>query len=160
MTKKYRQPHESYLTEWLGMNFPPGSWRTNVTVGKVKVPENMSLLPEEYANLREALGAQADAMVFLPDQVIIVEAMIRHEPGVLEDLLKYKRLFFKDDTFEKYWSMPLRLLLLTPLDLGEYEKMAVDMGIEVVHYNPAWVQAYLATYPRRAGRGKTSSVEF
>jgi hypothetical protein len=142
------------------MNFPPGSWRTNVTIGKVITPPGVTLLPEEYANLRETFGAQADAVVFLPNEVIIIEAMVRHEPGVLEDLMKYKRLFLKDDTFSKYHALPLRLVLLTPLDLGEYEKMAVDMGIEVVRYTPTWIREYLATYPRRAGRGKTSSVEF
>ena len=160
MPRRYRQVHESYLTEWLGMNFPPGTWRTNVTVGKIVTPPGVSLTPEEYANLRETFGAQADAIVFLPNEVIIVEAMVRHEPGVLEDLLKYKRLFLKDDTFDRYHTLPIRLVILTPLDLGEYEKMAKDMGIEVVRYNPVWIQEYLATYPRRFGRGKTSSVVF
>jgi len=141
------------------MNFPPGTWRTNVTLGRVKVPPGAALTPEEYAYIRESFGAQADAIVFLPDEVIIVEAMIRHEPGAVEDLLRYKDLFLTDETFKEHWRKRIRLLLLTPLELGEYEEFARRRGIEVVRYSPPWVWEYLYTYPRRFRRGKGYSTE-
>ncbi|MHC1630762.1 MAG: hypothetical protein ACXQT4_00430, partial [Methanotrichaceae archaeon] len=99
MARKYRIVHESYLTEWLGITYPPGTWITNVRLGKVKPPATERLTPEEQRLLIGAFGASADAIVLLPDKVVIVEVMIRHEPGAGEDLLKYKMLFKETEDF-------------------------------------------------------------
>lgn len=157
--RRYRIVHESYLVEWLGLNFPPGSWRTNVRLGKVKVPPGAVLTPEEERYLRGAFAASADAIVFLENEVLIVEAMVRHEPGAVEDLLKYKRLFLSDPAFKEHWGKRIRLVLLTPLELGEYEKFAKEHGIEVVKYTPPWILEYLHSYPRSFWRARGYSTE-
>jgi len=158
--RPYRIVHEGYLAEFLGITFPPGTWRANVRLGKVRQPAPHELLPGERRLIRGAFGASADAIVFLPDRIIIIEAMVRHEPGALEDLYKYRLLFRETEEFKKYANLPIELWLLTPLDLPFYEKLAEQMGVKVVKYKPAWVLEYLGTYPRRERRGKLSALEF
>jgi len=157
--RTYRIVHESYLAEWLAMNFPPGTWRTNVRLGKVIPPGRKKLLAPEERLLLYAFGASADAIVLLPDKVIIVEAMVRHEPGALEDLLKYKELFKMTEEFREHWHKPIELILLTPLDVPFYEKFAQKFGVKVVKYKPMWIIEYLHTYARRFWRGKLSSIK-
>jgi hypothetical protein len=156
--RRYRIVHESYLAEFLGLNFPPGTWRTNVRLGRVKVPEGASLSPEEERLLKGAFAGSADAIVFLEDEVIIIEAMVRHEPGSVEDLLRYKRLFLSDPEFREHWGKRIRLMLVTPLELGEWAKFAEEQGIEIVRYAPPWIMEYIYSYPRREWRGKGSST--
>jgi len=158
-SRKYRIVHESYLVEWLGITYPPGTWITNVRLGKVKVPEEQKLTPQERRLLLGAFGASADAIVLLPNKVVIVEAMVRHEPGAGEDLLKYKMLFKETERFKEHWNKPIELVILTPLDVTAYERFYREMGIKVVNYRPAWIIEYLNTYPARFRRGKLSSVE-
>ena len=157
--RKYRIVHESYLAEWLGMHFPPGTWRTNVRLGKVRLPAPHELTPAERRFLKGAFGASADAIVFLPDKVIIIEAMVRHEPGALEDLIKYKMLFKETEEFREHWNKPIELILLTPLEAPTYEKLAKHFGVKVVKYKPLWILEYLHTYPRKEWRGKLSGIE-
>lgn len=158
--RTYRQVHDSYLIEWLGITYPPGTWRTNVALGQLR-PElaEKALTHEELKYLRPFL-ASADAVVILPDEVHIIECMIRHEPGAIEDLLKYKKLFKETPEFARHWDKPIKLILLTPLDAPFYEEMARSFGIEVKKYRPAWILEYIHSYSRKEWRGKLSSVRY
>jgi len=158
--RKYRIVHESYLAEWLGITFPPGTWRTNVRLGKVKSPEERKLGIEEQRLLLGAFGASADAIVLLPEKVVIVEAMVRHEPGAGEDLLKYEMLFKETLEFHDFWDKPIEKIIVTPLDVSAYERVYKAMGVKVVNYRPVWILEYLGTYPARFRGGKLSGLEW
>jgi hypothetical protein len=157
--RKYRQVHDQYLIEWLGINFPPGSWRTNVPLGDQLIAPTIPLTELERKYITKPLTANADAVIITENKVIIVEAMVRHEPGAGEDLLKYKYLFPYTTEFARYKNWPIELVILTPLELGWYEKFYQMLGIKVVNYSPAWIWEYLYTYPRRMRRGQLSSLK-
>lgn len=159
-TRKYRNVHETYLAEFLGITYPPGTWKTNVRVGKFSDKLYAQLTESERRALLGVFGASADAIVFLKDKTVIIECMIRHEPGALEDLIKYKLLFLETPEYRSRWNLPVELVLLTPLDAPFYFKMAKLFGIKVIQYHPAWIDEYLNSYPRRFRRGKLSAVEF
>ena len=158
--RKYRNVHEWYLAEYLGMNYPPGTWMTNVSLGKVQMDFSKLITKEEAAYISRPLAAKADAIILLPAKVIIIECMIRHEPGALEDLVKYGMLFRETPQFKAHWNKPIELVLLTPLDAPFYERLAKKFGIRVEKYKPAWIFEYLHSYPRKYWRGKLTSVEF
>ena len=160
MAKKrsYRIVHESYLAEWLGITYPPGTWRTNVRLGDKLLGREIQGLTEEERRALMPFGASADAIVCLPRETHIVEAMVRHEPGAMEDLLKYKELLPYTTGYEKAAEKPIRLIILTPLELGWYEKFYNKYGVEVAHYSPLWIREYLASYPRKYWRGKLSGL--
>jgi len=84
-----------------------------VRLGKPKEPERRELTPEERRMLLGAFGAIADAIVLLPTKVVIVEAMVRHEPGSAEDLLKYRWLFKETEEFKEHWQKPIELVIVT-----------------------------------------------
>jgi len=158
--RKYRPVAEAYITEWLGITYPPGTWRTNVPFGTVEVPEYLSVTPEELRFMTKGFRPIADAVVFLEDEVHIVEAKIRDERGKVEQLLIYEYLFDKTPEFKPHWGKKIRKILLTPKDQGDFEKFLRKYGIEVVYYRPAWIIEYLGTLDRRYRRGHYYSVQF
>jgi len=157
--RKYRIIHEPYIVEWLMKTYPPGVWSTNVRVGRPRreliVP---GLRPEEVRMLRIYTG-RADAIVLLPDKVAIVEAMIRSEPGKIQMLKTYARLFRMTEEFREHWEKPIGMVLLTPLDEPFITRMAREEGIRVVYYRPEWIITYIETLPGRLRRGRLYGAE-
>jgi len=150
--------HEAYLAEWLGVNYPPGTWRTNVRLGdKLLAKTVKGVTPNE---LRWLMGftASADAVCLLPTETHLIEAMVRHEPGVMEDLLKYHELIKWTSGYEQAAAKTIKLKLLTPLELGWTGEFYAKYGIETVHYSPPWILEYLHTYPHYEQRGRLSTL--
>jgi len=156
--RRYRPVHEAYLTEWLGLKFPPGTWRTSVKLGDMLIrPEASTLTPSER-RLLLPFAAEADAIVLYKKTLWIIEAMVRHEPGAGEDLLKYKALVPYTSSLQPYKDWPIKLVILTPLELGWYEQFYRSLGIQVEYYAPPWIIEYITSYPRRFWRGKLSRL--
>jgi len=157
--RKYRIIHEPYLTEWLSQEYPPGSWKTNVRLGKIrKKAKERAHNPEEERALMPFL-ASCDAIIFLEDRVDIIEAMVRQQPGKIEQLVKYERLFKMTEDFREFWKYPTRKVLLTPLEQEFLEEFRKEFGVEIETYRPPWVMEYIRSLPRRQTRGKLSEVE-
>jgi len=161
MTKrKYRPVSESYITEWLGITYPPGTWRTNVPLGDVKTPEMMKMTPAEERFVKKPLRPIADAVVLLRDEVHIVEAKVRDDRGKIEQLLIYRYMFPRTPEFREHWHKKIRTILLTPKEQGEFANFLAKYDIEVVVYNPPWVQEYLGSLARKYRRGTYYSTKF
>lgn len=154
----YNPVGESYLTEWLGITYPPGTWRTNVALGEVTVPANMVMSSSEARFVVQAWRPVADAVVVLRDQVHLVECKVRDDRGKMEQLLEYDYLFPKTAEYRAEWGKPRRLILLTPKDQGEYQKFLEMYGITVVYYSPPWVLEYLGGLGSRYRRGTGSAA--
>lgn len=157
--RKYRIVAEEYLTEWLALNFPPGSWKTSVSLGDVQVPDYWTLTPEEKKFIKKPLRPVCDAVIFYEGVVQLVEAKIREERGKLEQLLLYDYLFPKTPEMEQHWDKPRKKILLTPKDQGNYAKFLEYYGIEIVYYAPPWIKEYLGSIDRRYRRGTGSSYK-
>ena len=158
--RKYEIVAEQYLTEWLSLNYPPGSWRTNVNIGVPELYGKTDISQAEYKYIKRSFSAKADAVVFLPSEVHIVEAKIRDDRGKIEQLLIYEWLFKKDPEFKAYWDYPITKILLTPKDMGLLEKFLAELGIKVVYYKPAWLMQYYYKIRAFERRGLLSSVKF
>ena len=159
MPRPYTIVHEPYLIEWLSRNFPPGTWMTNVRLGLPKAElRRLAQTPEELRALK-LWTAQADAVVILPDKVIIVEALVRPEWWKIEQLLEYERLFKHTPEFAEHWNKPIEKVLLT-VDIDDFHRMiAEERGVRVVIYRPAWIESYLARYPPRRRRPPLAMLE-
>ena len=158
--RKYRPVAEAYLTEWLGITYPPGTWRTNVQLGDVKTYNIRVASEAEERFIKKPFRPIADAVVLLPNEVHIVECKVREDRGKLEQLLVYEYLFPRTPEFAAYKDYPIRKILLTPKPMGSFEKFLQKYGIEVVYYRPAWILEYLNSLERKLRRGYSASVEF
>jgi len=158
--RAYRPVSEGYLTEWLSVTYPAGTWRTNVNLGAPEIPDHLMITPAERRMIKRSFSAVADAVVILPEEVHIIEAKVRDDRGKIEQLQLYEWLFRRDKAFAQYRDRPVRKILLTPKHQGSLELFMRELGIEVVYYRPAWIQEYLGTLRPFERRGTLSSVRF
>jgi len=142
--RKYRIVHERMLLEFLLKTYPPGSWRTNVRLG-MPHPEiaRIPLTPEEQRMLVITLPC-ADAVVLLPEEVVIIEALVRPEWWKILMLKVYGKLFPMTEEFREHWDKPIRLVLLTAIMNPFMQWIAREEGVEVRMYRPVWLETYLA----------------
>jgi len=150
----YRIVHEPYLFKFLVENFPPGTWDTNVRVG---MPDETvrAMVPEErWKGMLLNWMGRVDALVLLPDKVILIEAFIRNQFGKVEQLLYYDYLFEKDPRFKEHWDKPRELWLVTPINCPPYFAFARKFGIKPVLYIPHEIVPYLETLTPRERTGK------
>jgi len=150
--RKYRIVHEPMLAEWLLRTYPPGTWRTNVRLG-MPHPDILryAVTPEERRMILITLP-MADAVVVLPDQVHIVEALVRPEWWKILMLKAYGRLFRMTEEFKPHWEKPIHLILLTAIINPFMEWLAREEGVRVIHYRPTWLEPYYGPLAPRKRR--------
>jgi len=159
-TGAFTETHDPFLVEWLSLNFPPGSWRTNVRVGVV-IPElrERAVTPQELRTL-ELWTRRIDAIVFLPNKVIIVEAMSTDRGGYVEKLKIDKMLFLADPKFQAYHKLPIELILLAKVENPFYRRFASTEGVRYeVFTTPEWEREKMRRPPRER-RGRLASVVY
>jgi hypothetical protein len=158
MARIYRKVHEPLLITFLAKTFPPGTWRTNVRLGKV----NEDFFPEykipELKNTALNYLPRADAVVLLKDKVIICEVMTRNEFWKLEQLDEYARLFKITEEFKDYWDLPIEKWLITPKYNRYLEERAIQHGIKLVIHSEVFWEAYASLQRGRDREGRFNNT--
>jgi len=142
MARRYIIVHERMLIEYLMKTYPPGSWATNVRLG-MPHPEiaRVAITPEERRMLTITLP-MADALVLLPEEVHILECLVRPEWWKILMLKAYGKLFPLTEEFREHWHKPIKLILLTAILNPFMEWMAREEGVKVIRYRPPWIEPY------------------
>jgi len=159
MTRIYRQVHDQYLITWLMKTYPWGTYRLNARLGEV-----IPWIAERYAErgIKMAGGmirARCDALVILPDEVHIVEALVRPEWHKIMQLEMYESLFRMTPEYREHWHKPIRKILLVTIRIPMMELEAEKRGIEIVEYRPFQTEEYLHIIRPRDAFPRLSSVK-
>ena len=141
--RRYVIVHEQFLMEFLMKHFPVGTFRTNVRVG-MPHPEVARVAVSEAERRMLAITLfSADAVVVLPDKVVIVEALVRPEWWKVFQLELYGELFPMTEEFREHWHKPRELWVVSAVTNPFVETIARRRGVRWIHYRPAWVEVYL-----------------
>ena len=137
------------VSEYLAKHYPDYPTRTRVRVGSIH-PE---LRPEQLTEPeRRAVGVWrrwADAIVIMPDRLILIEAAIRPNPGDISQLELYEHLLPKTPELAEHKDKPIEKVLLFALEDPVIVSLARERGIQVVYFHPPWIDEYLKIlYPR------------
>lgn len=127
-------------------------YKTQVRLGEV--PGGYYLEKTEYRRMK-MLGLwrrYADALVIKTDHVIIYEFALLPDPGDITKLELYEELFKKTFEYEQYKNFPIKLRLISALEDPVVKMLAIRRGIEVILYEPAWLDDYLTTLELRKRR--------
>jgi len=160
MGRFYRIIHEPYLNEYLVRNYPIGTWIHNVRVGPVAPELVAEILEERLRRVARVTVASVDAIVKLPDKTVLVEAMIRDEPGKVQMLKLYRRLFLSDTEFRDRWELPVELVLVTPIFNPLLRAICQEEGITYAFYRPDWIEPYLGSLPPRLREPRLQGVKW
>lgn len=85
----------------------------------------------------------ADALVFLPDKIVLIEAKILPQPGVISQLKLYEELIPKTPQLAEHYYKPVEKLLVCAIEDRVITELARREGIRVVVFRPAWIDAYM-----------------
>lgn len=149
MSRKGVRAHERILVEWLIKNYAPGSWVTNVRVGQV-VSEISNLFVTE-SEKRMAMGSTfiADAVVFLKNEVVIVEVETEIFIKAVCQVEFYGHLFGTTERFREHWNKPRKLVVVSVNESDLLRWWANMHGVKWILYKPIWWEEHQATRAQR-----------
>jgi len=151
--------HDPMLIRYLMSNFPVGTWKINVRLGKLR-EEYRSRIPERYSGVSKIFGLIADAIVIWKGKVIIIECVVR--PGEyykIQQLNTYERAFRVTEEYRKYWDWPIEKIILTTETDPFMESEAARNGIRVVKYTTPDIERYKNTLRKRQQIPRGSGLE-
>jgi len=137
------------VSEFLVKNYSDYPTRTRVRVGSI----HPDLKPEELTDAEKKMVGVfrrwADAIVFMPDRLVLIEAAIRPSPGDISQLELYERLLPMTPELADHKGKPIEKMLVWAIEDPPIAVMARERGIRVVYFHPSWIDDYLKIlYPR------------
>lgn len=156
MAKETRswQPREmQMLSEWLTKFCQGKRYQMHVRLGSPKPSVPRADMTEAELRMVGSWRRWADAVILEQNQVTIIEAAIRLNPGKIGQLELYARLFPHTPEFVAWKAAPLQLQLLYAIEDPATIQMAREKGIKCTLYEPLWLSQYLALLMPRERRG-------
>ncbi|UTU47203.1 hypothetical protein [Huginn virus] len=142
MARPWSPRETQMLSDFLAKTFPNADVRVRVRLGPLPdVPPELKAVGID-SNLYKVTQMWSDAVVILPEKVIIIEAKVRAYPSVVGQLLHYKKLYFQTAEFRPYHSRPLELWLLYAFSDQETLRFAEENGIKTINFKPDYIQEY------------------
>jgi len=140
------------IGEWLAQTFPDAEWRTNVRLGELQ-PRDLQgrYTYDELAGLG-VWRRWVDAIVILPDRLLLVEAVLRAHPGKLSVLDLYESLVPHTPELAAYHDRRVQKILLYAVPDPAVDALAGRHQILAIQYVPTFVDAWLATLRPRDQR--------
>lgn len=149
MPRKWQPRELRMISEWLAQTYPEAAYETRVRLGRIEPRQEGAFVSDEEARMLGVFRRWADAIVYMPDRLILVEAAIRPEPGDISKLELYERLIPNTPELADFASLPVEKILLYAMPDDLLLTLAREHGIKVQYFRPGWVEEYLKElYPR------------
>lgn len=149
MPRKWQPRELRMISEWLAQNYPDVTYQLRVRLGRIEPRLSGAFVSDEEARMLGVFRRWADAIIYLPDRLILVEAAIRPEPGDISKLELYERLIPNTPELAAVAHLPVEKILLYALPDELLLTLAREHGIKVQYYRPPWIEEYLKElYPR------------
>jgi len=150
---KRREWEAEYVSEYCSQAFPGSTVIFHCRLGTWPTPLTApDLSPEEQAMLRVRMR-WADAVIILPEKIIVVEGKLRASEFLkgLGELQVYRHLVRHTPEFEKFKDRRVVGRLLIPISDPVVELISRQQNIEVAVYKPTFWDAFtIAVQPRQA----------
>lgn len=143
-SKRNWQPREQRLvSEFVAEFYGEHESRTHVHLGSLPARLRGRFAKEEDERLLGVFKRWADALVFMPDRVVLIEGKILPQPGVISQLLLYEELIPKTPELAEHKDKPIEKRLVCAIEDPLISELARRSGIRVITYRPKWIDKYL-----------------
>lgn len=138
------QPRERrYIAEYVAKTFPDSPVKLGCPLGP-----GVRGLVEEYGlpkalTMSRGFRPEVDAVVVLPEKLIVIEAKIFKIVDGISKLPVYASLIPATPELWIHRKLPVEMRLITPWLTAQVQEMARGMGVEVDIYNPPWIKDYV-----------------
>ena len=149
--KKRIQNERLLCSQYVAENYPTGRIFTQQYLG----PFNHDTELKDLTNSQKlAIGTgrrRADAVIVLPDKIVLIESYVHVALGKLSQLMTYIQLLPSTPELADFVHLPIEGILVGAQRDPILDQMAARFDISVVIFRPSWVVKYLATvYPRKS----------
>lgn len=150
--RKREEWEERFIGDYLALKFPDRPYKTKVRLGPISTALPLEVMDLADLALIGVTRRRCDAIVYLPDRVLIIEAAIRQIPGKLSQLELYLSLYPDTPEEQEYRDWPLAGRLVFAISDPAAIALAKAHNVEVDYFRPAYIDTYLATLQRRETR--------
>ena len=138
------EPREQRLvSEYVAWRYGEYESRTHVHLGSIPARFKGKFAKDETAGPLTPLLRWADALVFMPDKVVLIEGKILPQPGVISQLLLYEELIPKTPELGEHRTKPIEKQLVCAIEDPMISELARRSGILVVIFRKPWIDEYL-----------------
>lgn len=106
------------------------------------VQRRAALGPTSVLMVNKALNVVtrwADAIVFEPHKITIIEFKMTPKPDAVGQLLEYEKLFRQTLGFQQYWKLPIYKILVTTRVDDHLKELCEEHGIDYQVFRPDWI---------------------
>ena len=137
-----RQPRREweleFTTEWMTRTYSDAEWQTNVQLGPIQPRNELGQFTQGELTMLGVWRRRIDALVYLPDRLVMIEAVMRSNPGKLAILELYRRLIPQTPELAKFWDFDVDLVLLYVIRDPIVNEIARERNIIPIQYVPVW----------------------
>lgn len=139
----YQQRDRRYITEYVLLAFPGRPAWFNLRLGHA---------PDEIARRNPGINVDrvarvwlrtADAVVANEVEFVLLEGELRRPVESVGELLIYRDLIYDTAELRPYGRLPIRMMLVCPINDPSLSSIMRGQGIELAIYQPQWALDYL-----------------
>ena len=150
--KQKRTPWEIMMIgEWVATTFPDVAWQTNVRLGSHTPRNARGQFTVEELRLLGVWRRRVDAIVYLPDRLLLVEAVLRSHPGKISTLNLYEMLVPQTPELTQYKHLPIQKTLLYVIEDPVLNILAKKDDILPIQFVPSFFDEW---FDKLRGRDK------
>jgi len=146
------------IAEWVGRTFGDVEFRTMVRLGKIQPRLADGTYTEDEERMLGVHRRYADAIVILPDRILLIEAIMRADPGKLAVLELYELLLPQTPELQQFSQLPIRKVLLYAIEDPVVSELAKRKDILPVHYVPSFFERWLSGLKERHQRAPRTEL--
>ena len=145
------------ITEWVAASFGDVRWATNVRLGPLQPRNSQGQYTKDELRLLGVWRRRIDALVFLPDRLLMVEAVLRSNPGKLSVLALYERLLPQTPELREWWAFPVQKVLLYVIEDPVVNILAEERNILPIQFVPSFFDEWFNKLRAREQRASQSA---
>lgn len=149
--RKWTPWEQTMVGEWVASTFGDVRFQTNVRVGRIQPRAPDGTYSEDELVMLGVWRRFVDAIVYLPDRLLLVEAVMRADPGKLSQLRLYEKLVPQTPELQEHLDKPIQKVLLYCIQDPAVDVLAKEDGILPIRFVPSFFDAW---YEKLRGRDK------
>ena len=137
-----RRPETRLLGEYVAEKFPGRRVALGLPLGPEIEHGELKLTASMRLRISKPWRPEVDALVWMDHWLLLIEAKVAEYVTGLAKLPLYKSLMRSTPELAQWSGWEVRMRLVVPRARAWVELMAVEAGVEIDVYEPAWMREY------------------
>ena len=131
------------MAEWVITNYPHAEVFYNLRLGPPPAEISAAFPGIDVDKYARVWKKTCDAVVITEEELILIEGELRRPLLALGELIIYRDLLSTTPELRQYSHLPVRTVLLCPIEDPTLDMTLREHKIEKALYRPPWVDQYL-----------------